>query len=157
MLHCKHLPNWIVISMKVYSGGFPFPETKDVTAILLIIDGERPSRPTCSTLTDDVWALIERCWSQDPQTRPGIREVLQDLASNLLRSLRQYTEFLPELEVALCQFYDNTERKHCINRLSSAELKEFINLLDDVRLSLSCLHLNLVVTFRIGATHQGVR
>ena len=47
---------------------------------------------------------------------------------------RQSTEFLPEFQVALCQFYDNTERKHFIGRLHSAELTEFINFLDDVRL-----------------------
>jgi hypothetical protein len=106
------------------------------------MQGERPSRPTNPALTDDVWALMEMCWHQDPRLRPEMRRVLHDLASSLLRSLRQFTESSPEFQVALGQFYDNTERKGYIDLLHDAELKEFINFLDDVRSRLNLSYLN---------------
>lgn len=40
----------------------------------------RPSRPTSSSsargLTDDIWALIEDCWKQDPAARPKAEEIV---------------------------------------------------------------------------------
>lgn len=59
--------------------------------------------------------------------------VLQELTPSLLRSLCQPIENLPEFQVALGQFYGSIQRKACIDRLRGAELKKFINLLDDVR------------------------
>jgi len=43
--------------------------------------GERPPRPTHPTLTDELWELIQRCWDQEPQSRPKILEVAQVLRS----------------------------------------------------------------------------
>lgn len=119
--------------MKVFTGTFPFNNFWPVTAILKICRGERPPRPTDPILTDDVWALMRRCWHQEPQSRPEMRGVLQDLAPSLLRSLHLFTEAPPEFQVALSQFYDSTERKGCIDRLRGTELEEFVNLLDAVR------------------------
>jgi len=94
--------------------------------------GERPSRSNAPTLTDDVWALVERCWAQEPQSRPKMGKVLQDLASSLLQSLRQFTKYSPGFWVALGQFYDNVERYRCLSRLHVTELKRFVDFLDDV-------------------------
>lgn len=41
--------------------------------------GERPKRLEARGLTDGVWTLIERCWAQDPENRPKIDEVVQEL------------------------------------------------------------------------------
>jgi len=101
--------------------------------MIKIIQGERPPRPTNSALTDDVWALMEMCWEQEPQSRPVMREVLQVLAPSLLRSLYQSTKSSPEFEVALGQFYGSIERKECVSRLRGADVKEFANFLEDVR------------------------
>ena len=135
--------NWIVISIKVFTGAVPFEDLRPATSAAKIMQGKRPPRPV---ITDDVWALMEMCWDQEPQSRPEMRTVLQDLASSLLQSLRQSlprsTESSLEFQVALGQFYDNTERKHCMDRLHNAELREFVNFLDDVRSRLSLLYLN---------------
>ena len=85
---------------------------------------------------------MQRCWDQEPRSRPGIREVLQDLVSSLLWSLYQFTKFSPKFQVALSQFYDSTEHKGCVNHLDGAELKEFVNFLDEVRRLLDFSHLN---------------
>ena len=82
-----------------------------------IIQGERPPRPTSAALTDDMWALMQMCWDQEPQLRPGIREVLQDLVSGLLWSLHRVSKSSAEFQVALSQFNDSTERGGCVGRL----------------------------------------
>lgn len=45
-----------------------------------IQDGFQPRRPTRGTmvqrwLTDDLWALIQSCWTYDPQSRPTMKVV----------------------------------------------------------------------------------
>lgn len=143
--------------MEVFTGTVPFSDFQAITAVVKITEGERPPRPINPTLTDDVWALIQGCWDEDPQSRPGMRGVLKDLASSLLRGLYRLIESSPGFQVALSQFYDNTERGHCVDSLCGVELKEFINFLDDVRLLLNCLHPNPIVTLRIGSMHQRFR
>lgn len=112
-----------------------------------IMEGNHPPRPTSAALTDDTWGLMQRCWNQEPQLRPGIREVLQDLVSGLFRSLHRVSKSSAEFQVALSQFNDSTERGGCVGRLRGTELKEFVNFLDDVRLLFNRFHHTLVVTF----------
>jgi hypothetical protein len=83
---------------------------------------------------------MQKCWDQEPQLRPEVGRVLQGLVLGLLQSLYRSTKSGPEFQVALRQFYDSTERENCVSCLRGGELKEFINLLDDVRPS-SCFYL----------------
>lgn len=46
----------------------------------MIVKGKRPKRTEARGLTDDVWALIERCWARDPKERPTIDVVIQELS-----------------------------------------------------------------------------
>jgi len=41
--------------------------------------GERPPQPTHQALTDELWNLMQRCWDQEPQSRPEMSEVVQIL------------------------------------------------------------------------------
>lgn len=118
--------------MKVFTGVVPFNNVPNITSAVKIMDGERPPRPTSPPLADDVWALVRRCWEQEPRSRPEMRNVLQDLTPILLRSLLKFPKSSPEFQVALSQFYDSTELKGCVDHLRGAELEEFINFLDDV-------------------------
>ena len=151
------IPGQPVTSTKAFTGVVPFNHLQSITSMVGIIQGERPPRPTSAALTDDTWGLMQRCWNQEPQLRPGIREVLQDLVSGLFRSLHRVSKSSAEFQVALSQFNDSTERGGCVGRLDGAELEEFVNFLDDVRLLFNRFHLTLVVTFCIGAKHQWVR
>ena len=47
--------------------------------MLAIMRGERPQRPIHSALTNELWALTQRCWNQDPHLRPEIPKVLKVL------------------------------------------------------------------------------
>ena len=123
----------IVVSMKIFTGEFPFHTFQDVTAILKIRKGERPPRPIDPALSDDMWAWMRRCWDQNPQLRPEMSGVVQNLTLSLLRSLLPFTEASPEFQVALNQFYNSTEYKVYVGHLCGAELEEFVNFLDAVR------------------------
>jgi len=50
-------------------------------AMLRIVQGDRPPRPTHPTFTEGLWSLTQRCWGEDPQLRPEASEVLQVLLS----------------------------------------------------------------------------
>ena len=39
----------------------------------------RPRRPSHSDFTESLWSLTQRCWSQEAQDRPNIREVIEVL------------------------------------------------------------------------------
>jgi len=46
---------------------------------LLVLSGKRPSRPPSREilgLSDDVWALAEKCWDRDLSVRPHVADVL---------------------------------------------------------------------------------
>jgi hypothetical protein len=63
-------------SPQVFTGEVPFNNSLHVAAMLAIMSGKRPQRPTHSNFTDELWALMRRCWDQDPRLRPEILEVL---------------------------------------------------------------------------------
>ena len=69
---------------QAFTGTVPFHLQSSVTAMAGIIDGERPSRPVHPSFTSQLWELIQRCWDQDPHSRPEVSEVLEVLAGLLV-------------------------------------------------------------------------
>jgi hypothetical protein len=62
--------------------------------IFRVIRGEHPHRPTpgdCGEipLSDKLWAIIEKCWSNIPAERPDIATVLPDLQRQLFENINQ--------------------------------------------------------------------
>jgi len=53
-------------------------------AMLAITQGKRPQRPTHPDFTENLWALIQRCWDEDPQLRPKASEIVQALLTLLV-------------------------------------------------------------------------
>ncbi|PPQ78259.1 hypothetical protein CVT25_011718 [Psilocybe cyanescens] len=72
---------------EIYVGKVPFHEyIRDVTVILQIGKGRKPTRPPSESLsfskwglTGQIWSLMERCWSKDPTKRPTIFQILSDI------------------------------------------------------------------------------
>lgn len=64
----------------------PFAETKSQRVVARLFRHEIPDRPTTpevvSWLPDDLWKLLELCWSPEPSKRPTMSYV-----SNKLRAL----------------------------------------------------------------------
>jgi len=71
-----------MVIYEVLSGHIPFYQYGNRAIILKVIKGVRPERPQGVEgvwFTDDVWEVLERCWTPQPGDRPGVEDVLQCL------------------------------------------------------------------------------
>ena len=68
--------------LELMTGAVPYAEIRRSPLVLQkLLNKERPRRPEGEIyvqrgLTDEVWALIQRCWAEDPLLRPTVDEVL---------------------------------------------------------------------------------
>ena len=60
---------------QAFTGAVPFSRSLPAAAMLAIMGGKRPPRPTHRTFTPYLWALMQRCWDQDPLSRPEASEI----------------------------------------------------------------------------------
>ena len=67
------------LTSQVFTGAVPFNGGLPAGAMLAIMGGKRPSRPTHQNFTDELWTLMQRCWDQDPHLRPDVPGVLKVL------------------------------------------------------------------------------
>lgn len=65
------------------TGQIPYYEfLRDVTVISRIMRGIRPTRPPsglASELSDEIWYVMEGCWSTDPSKRPTVNQVAEQM------------------------------------------------------------------------------
>ena len=67
-----------LVLIQVLSGQVPFSDLKSNYLIAMAVwEGKRPPRPAHPSCTDCLWTLIQRCWVQEPRSRPEIHEVSQ--------------------------------------------------------------------------------
>jgi len=79
----------LFVSSQVFTGVIPFSDFSSAMARLAIMQGKRPPRPTHPIFTDDLWALMQRCWDHHPHLRPEISEAVQILlTASVLRLFR---------------------------------------------------------------------
>ncbi|KAJ7819527.1 kinase-like domain-containing protein, partial [Mycena leptocephala] len=73
------------VGYEILTGNVPFHQIReDVTVALKVLDGERPLRPALPSSTfplDELWALFEGCWKDDPEIRPTAVEIVEQLVS----------------------------------------------------------------------------
>lgn len=71
------------VMYEVLTGLVPFYEfPRDTTVMFKIMSGVRPSRPSPtpnSELLDEVWSIMQECWVTDPQGRPEINKVIDQV------------------------------------------------------------------------------
>ena len=67
------------VSSQVFTGAVPFSNNPPAAATLAIIVGERPPRPTHPQFINQLWILMQRCWDQDPLSRPEVSGVFKVL------------------------------------------------------------------------------
>ncbi|KAJ7233211.1 kinase-like domain-containing protein [Mycena rebaudengoi] len=65
------------VCIELYTGRAPFAEVSEGTALLKIIDGEKPKRPT--TMDDVLWYYVNNYLGRYPATRPHIDVVFQNM------------------------------------------------------------------------------
>ena len=71
-----------MFGVELFTGKVPFNEPIDHNVLLLIRQGERPEKPVYAEavgLTPEVWNVLERCWQQNPEQRPTMKEVVEEL------------------------------------------------------------------------------
>jgi len=59
--------------IEVITGSIPFSDIKsDARAIFYVMTGGRPRWDRRMAISDDIWAMLERCWSTEPKQRPSM-------------------------------------------------------------------------------------
>jgi len=74
-----------MVIIELFTGDHPFPTSPDTAVTYKVMKDIRPPRPTneaALVLSDEFWALVERCWHRDASQRPHIDEVLNGLPEN---------------------------------------------------------------------------
>ncbi|KAF9645430.1 kinase-like protein [Thelephora ganbajun] len=71
--------SFAMVMIEVFTSAVPFRDKAPLAAAGAIIRGERPPRPAHPAFTDNLWALTQQCWDEDPNLRPDIQGVLQTL------------------------------------------------------------------------------
>ncbi|KAJ6487855.1 kinase-like domain-containing protein [Mycena sanguinolenta] len=68
------------VCYEILTGKVPFHEiTRDVTVMIKVLDGLRPSRPETITINEDLWSLIQGCWEKESRDRPITSQIVQQL------------------------------------------------------------------------------
>lgn len=60
----------------------PFANFTSSSVIVKVKDGIRPDRPSETTafgISDLLWDLVQSCWAQQPDTRPDIHTITEQL------------------------------------------------------------------------------
>jgi serine/threonine protein kinase len=111
-LICSSLSKWRHFQ-EVITGHLPFFNTAgDGKVILDVIKGKRPERPSASFPPDDIWTLIQSCWVEDVDARPGISSILSQLPADCCEDEPRYDGF--------CSAIVNIDRIYSENGVSSA-------------------------------------
>lgn len=69
-----------MLAVEVFTGDVPFRNMKNKTVDDQIVNGKRPGKPQDAEqlgLTEGVWKFIRRCWTENPNKRPAIEEVVR--------------------------------------------------------------------------------
>jgi hypothetical protein len=71
-----------MVIYEVLSGRVPLYQFMNLVVSGMVFGGRRPGRPEGSEgvwFTNELWAMLERCWAHQPNDRPGAEGVLQCL------------------------------------------------------------------------------
>ena len=69
----------------MFTGAVPFSDTTAMKVLLSVMQGNRPLRPTLPSFTTDLWSLTQRCWAQEPLSRPMISDVVMEIFTLSIR------------------------------------------------------------------------
>jgi len=122
---------------QVFTGGIPFIGDPSVTALLAIVQGKRPPRPEHPAFTEELWALVQCCWDQEPHLRPGVPGVLEVIRSlsvsrPFLRQLRHLDKSLSDFPDQFSNVLYGEEYKQCVANLQGDDLIWLVDYLDEV-------------------------
>ncbi|KAF7326404.1 Kinase-like protein [Mycena venus] len=68
------------VCFEVYTGRPPFANLPELAAMMKIVNGERPARPTGSpVMSDTLWRYVSTYWADNPAVRPEAQLVVKNL------------------------------------------------------------------------------
>jgi len=72
------------VLIQAFTGAIPFSSCTPPMAMLAIMQGKRPPRPTHPALTEELWEVMQHCWATEPNLRPPVSDALKILFSPLV-------------------------------------------------------------------------
>jgi hypothetical protein len=64
------------------TGTIPFSHIKrDASVTHFVVSGGRPKRVRCHRINNEIWKMLEKCWSPDPIQRPSMTSLFTFFAS----------------------------------------------------------------------------
>ncbi|KAF8964088.1 ras guanine nucleotide exchange factor domain-containing protein [Flammula alnicola] len=87
-----------MICLEILSGEIPFRNfSRDIVVLRELDNGKLPDHPgriaTLQGLSDDMWALMRRCWQKKPESRPPISDVKTSILA--IRGIRSGIDSRP--------------------------------------------------------------
>jgi len=60
------------VCFELVTGSLPYSQYLNEAAVAVAIwNGEQPKRPSGEVVSDELWAVIQQCWDEDPTKRPS--------------------------------------------------------------------------------------
>ncbi|KAJ3561049.1 hypothetical protein NP233_g10436 [Leucocoprinus birnbaumii] len=82
---------------EIFTGQTPFYEVSNKQAIVVrVMQGFTPTKPSLDHLSNETWTIMEMCWSRDPEKRPTVGEVKEQLHKSLTGQPSQFVDIRPK-------------------------------------------------------------
>ena len=132
--YCRMLTFPHFLPIQIFTGAIPFSNDGSVTAMLAVVQGKRPPRPTHPACTEDLWALMQRCWSDLPSSRTKISEVaLEILTLSLCQRLVGHTLNTHDRISLIATIFLDNDRIQMVEHVSGVDAQTLIDVIDEVR------------------------
>ena len=129
-----------MVILEVLSGHAPCARDGVVDVMRKVINGEHPERPAEPWFTDDLWGILEQCWSFQLERRPAVEAVFEclkrvSLAITIDSQQRLVTRSFSqnELPFLLEAAFWNGELTHIVQSPRGGTSQVFIDILDEAR------------------------
>ncbi|KAF9643876.1 kinase-like protein [Thelephora ganbajun] len=126
--------SFAMLMIEVFTGAIPFSDSSSFMAVLAIMQGKRPPRPTHPAVTEDLWILMQRCWDHDPRPRPEISEVLRTLLTSdppAWKRLISHPSSTNERISLLTSIFSERNEVKMIRHLSGDDARALVDVIDE--------------------------
>ena len=98
-----------------------------------IISAKRPPRPTHPTFTENLWALMQCCWDQDPCSRPEASEVSRVLTLSLCQDLISHSPTIDERIHLITTIFSGHDQAKVVRQVSGDDAQTIVDVIAGVR------------------------
>ena len=130
-----------MVILEVLSGQTPFARDEEVVVMRKVLGGEVPGRPEATWFTEDLWGILEQCWSFQPEARPDLGTILEcleraslataiDSQQRLIRRSFSQDELPYLLETV---FQNDRESTHVVESLQGGDPQVFVDIVNEAR------------------------